>query len=168
MLLLSSSVQSYILSLCTVGAECGHWSKPCAVLCSLAKSSTSVYPTRWWLCGIVMFYSLLCSGRLLCGRILFSFGASKGSYQTLPAFLPYHFGRWALTSDVSKWIDAIYDNFQKFGVVRMWAFVPSHRHSVRQRGRSLWFLRVSEMAAGCRSLIHNHVLRSWKTGTPFT
>jgi hypothetical protein len=45
-------------------------------------------------------------------------------------FLPYHFGRWALTSDVSKGIDTIYDNFQTFYVVRMWAFVPSHRHSV--------------------------------------
>ena len=148
-LLLSSSPQSYILSLCTVriqnGAECGHWSKPCAVLCSLTKGTTSVYPARWWLCCIIL-YRLLWSWRVLCGTIPVSFGASKGSYQELPAFLPYHFGKWALTSDVSKGIDAIYDNSQKFCIVRMCAFVPSHRHCARQSWRRPQFLCVSEMA----------------------
>jgi len=96
------TMQSYILSLCTVriqnGAECGHWSKPCAVLWSLTKGNTSVYPARWWLCCIVVSYSLLCSWRVLCGRIPFSFGTSKGSYQTLPAFCRIILvdGRWPL------------------------------------------------------------------------
>ena len=84
-------------------------------------------------CVVLLYCTVYCVHDVYCAAGYLSRSAlARDRIRHYLLFLPYHLGKWALTSDVSKGICAVYDNFQTFCIARTCAFVPSRRHSARQ------------------------------------